>query len=176
MAKKKKQKSFSDYVVDARMDDAQRVAHFLYWCGQEFPGRYAPMTHIVRVAYALPRLPKETDERIDLFKNKRMRRVRDILRNEYRCVAFPKPGFGYRVSTSAADLVVNAEEKAVKRVASAHSNLSGLRELIDRKELAKKPALRARHDKIGRILKQLQKQSVGLLPPLTKKEKKHDVN
>lgn len=145
--------SLKQFKSSEGLDDAERAAELLFWASKKMPNRPVPITHIVRVALVLPRLPVDDSDRVLDFRNRRMGRVRQILFDKYKRALLPFPGVGYRCTTGSEDTASTALEKSVRRLISAKGGVDKIRSIVDRDEL--KGPTRERFDEIGEGMKRL---------------------
>ena len=153
-AKEKGKIGFWDYDPPAiKMTVVERGADFLLWSAKTLPGRPVPIEQIVRVAMALPKLPREDANVIKAFKQGPFNAVKRLLFNAHQTAVQYHPGAGYRATTDSEDAALTYQEAKARGVASAVRALTKSRTIIKRSEL--KPATRARFDEIGVVHKAL---------------------
>ena len=171
MTKEKSKIGFWDYEVpDKKLTDMEKAADFLLWAAQVMPGRAIPLEHIVRVALALPKLPREDATAIKQFKT-RMGATKKILYDRHQRWIIYHPGAGYRATTDSEDTARTYQEKKAQGVRSAIRGLDKARDIIKRSEL--KPATAMRYDVIGAAHKKLMSPALydALLPQDTETKK-----
>ncbi len=155
--------SLRQFKAKEGQDDAERAAEFLFWASKKLPNRAVPVTHIVRVALSLPKLPGEDSGRVEDFKKRRMGRVRKILFEKYRRALLPIPGYGYRSTTGSEDTAVTYQEQKLRWLQSAVQGVDKARSIIDRKDL--KGATKTRFDEVGKSLTRLRAPLKALKAP-----------
>jgi hypothetical protein len=148
-AKEKGKPGFWDYDPPAglKMTVVERGVDFLLWSAKTLPGRPVPIEQIVRVAMALPKLPREDANVLKAFKQGPFNAVRRMLYNAHQTALIYHPGAGYRATTGSEDAALTYQEMKARGVASAVRALTAARAIIKRNEL--KPATRSRFDEVG---------------------------
>jgi len=165
-------KGFWDYQAPThiKMTPPERVVHFILWSAIHHPGRPVSVPHMVRVAYNLPKLPKEEAKDVISF-GKKIGAVRKILYERHKKALISHPGLGFRASVDDADAARNDTERKAKRVVHAINGLDKSRHIVNRSNLS--GALRERFDELGEVTKRLTSSNIydKLLPPNTEKDK-----
>lgn len=152
--RKTKEKLYLDFPIDTSQIDIERVANFLIWCAKNFPYRYIPIEHMVRVAYAMPKPPRSYDARIELFKKKSIGRIRNLLLNKYKLGLDSKRTLGYRVTVDDEDKVRTCESKVAGQLISIKKRFGGIRGIVDESKI-KDRSVKQLHESYGTVYKGL---------------------
>jgi hypothetical protein len=136
---KTEDKTLRTWPLNVDLDDAHRIAEYLYKAGKKFPGRPIPITYIVRVAVAMPTVPRESNKAVEAFRSSnRMSRVREILFNEYKAGLVYVRGVGYRVSVDSNDVIDTLAEGRARRARNAIKSLEKTMGLVKPSEVTGK--------------------------------------
>lgn len=127
--------SINDYKIDADMAPSLRAADCLNWAADHMPGRPVSIQVLVKIAYVLPRVPKEDSKEVEVFRKNRMGQVRKHLMTDYQRDLVPVRGFGVRATTGSEDVAGTTFQTRTKRVTIAIEKLEETRQLINPAEI-----------------------------------------
>lgn len=139
MVKKDDNQTLRDWPIDTSKTDAERVAEYLHDASKRFPGRPIPITYIVRVANALPNIPRDTNKMVESFqRTNRMGRVRSILIDQYRSELVHVRGVGYCATVDSDHIMNTIAEQRARGVHASIKRLERTMKLIKPSELSGK--------------------------------------
>jgi len=151
--------SINDYNLDPKMTPAHRAADCLNWAAEHMPGRPVSMQMLVKIAFVMPRLPRDESPELELFRRNKMSQVRRHLVEKYQRDLVAVRGFGVRATTGSEDVAGTTFQVRTKRVTVAIEKLQETRQLIDPAEI-KNRELKAMVQRVSEVQKMLNSSEV----------------
>jgi hypothetical protein len=172
MAKPRHEDGLLDYKPEDGLDGLTRAAEYLIWAAKNFPRRPIPLPYIVKFALNEPKVPKEDSKDVLIFRDNKLRRVREKLMRDYRRGMVYHPGIGHRATVDDDDIVENVMEKKRKRVQSAIGSMAETESIV-KKDNIKSPRVRSRFDDLSDATRRLSSPAIRdrLAPPVEDTDK-----
>lgn len=103
--KKVTDKDLRNYKAAAGQTAPERAAEYLDWLARVAPGRCAPVTYIMKVAYELPSVPRDNTDAVNAFRKGKLKSIKKVLYDKYRRAFRYVFATGYRASIDDNDII-----------------------------------------------------------------------
>lgn len=120
----------TEFKIEKGQSLSMRVAAFLDWAADKYPGIYTPYNQLVRAVMGYDYTPRMANKEV-MDIRKKLSHTRGVLRDQYKREIVSEKDLGVRATFNDADALMVALPKKVARARSATAALQATVSLID---------------------------------------------